>query len=193
MTLPLPSLPSSLAGIAADTERLGFTMASDALTGALLRTLARTKLDGAFLELGTGTGLATAWLLDGMSAGSTLLSVDHDGDVAAIARRHLAHDARISFVVADGEAFLLELCASGRKFDFIFADTWPGKYTHLDEALSLLHTGGLYVIDDMLPQTNWPEDHPPKVQRLIATLYQRSDLELVSLEWSTGVIVVSKK
>jgi len=30
------------------------------------------------------------------------------------------------------------------------------KYTHLDDALALLKEGGLYVIDDMSPQANWP-------------------------------------
>jgi predicted O-methyltransferase YrrM len=36
---------------------VGFTMASDAWTGALLRTLAAAKPGGSLLELGTGTGL----------------------------------------------------------------------------------------------------------------------------------------
>ncbi len=75
-------------------------------------------------------------------------------------------------------------------FDLIFADTWAGKYTHLDEALALLKPGGLYVIDDMLAQPTWPEDHPPKVERLIADLESRSDLVLTKMNWGTGILVV---
>lgn len=45
-------------------------------------------------------------------------------------------------------------------FDLIFADAIPGKYEHLDETLALLRRGGLYVVDDMLPQpTGRPKDH----------------------------------
>jgi len=39
-------------------------MPSDVMVGALLRLLAAAKPGGRMLELGTGTGLATAWVLD---------------------------------------------------------------------------------------------------------------------------------
>lgn len=32
--------------------------------------------------------------------------------------------------------------------DFIFADTWHGKYLMLAEVLDMLNPGGLYIIDD---------------------------------------------
>src|SRR5689334_25145131 len=53
-----------------------------------------------------------------------------------------------------------------QKFDYIFADTWHGKYLLLDEVLSMLNRGGLYIIDDMLPQPNWPEGQDRKSTRL---------------------------
>jgi predicted O-methyltransferase YrrM len=89
----------------------------------------------------------------------------------------------------DGAVFLRSLHAQGSEFDLIFADTWPGKYTDLDNALSLLKIGGLYVVDDMLPQPNWPEDHPPKVAALISLLDGRDDLRLARLDWSTGLML----
>lgn len=185
------SAPSVQTAISEETHALGFRMASDLLTGSLLRTLAATKTSGAFLELGTGTGLSTAWILEGMDGRSTLLSVDNDAAVVAIARRHLGHDSRASFQVADGAAFLESL--QGQTFDFIFADTWPGKYDHLEDALSLLKPGAFYIIDDMLPQPNWPEGHENKVVRLIAILEQREDLLTTKLNWSTGLILCTKK
>jgi predicted O-methyltransferase YrrM len=56
-------------------------MASEPRTGSLLRTLAAAKPKGRFLELGTGTGIATAWLPAGMDAGSMLTTVDTDASV----------------------------------------------------------------------------------------------------------------
>ncbi len=182
--------PAALSAIEEATAAYGFPMASDVKTGSLLRMLAATKPDGAFLELGTGTGLSAAWILDGMGPTASLITIDNEEAVVAIARKHLGLDGRIAFHVADGGRFLQEL--QGQFFDFIFADTWPGKYTHLEDALTLLKTGGLYVIDDMLPQPNWPLDHPPKVAALIETLEKRSDLRIAKMSWSTGIIVCTK-
>ena len=184
--------PLTLQAIIAATQAMGFTMASDELTGSLLRTLAATKPAGKLLELGTGTGLATAWMLDGMDAQATLQTVDQDKALVAVAQQHLVHDPRVTFATMKGEAFIEALLAQQQTFDLIFADTWPGKFWLLEETLSLLNPGGLYVIDDLLPQPNWPADHPPKVAHLIATLEQRADLRLTKLNWSTGLILATK-
>ena len=78
-------------------------------------------------------------------------------------------------------------------FDLIFADAMPGKYEVLDKALALLKPGGLYVIDDMLPQENWPESHAGKVPALVADLASRNEFRLVSLAWSSGLVVVARR
>jgi predicted O-methyltransferase YrrM len=184
--------PQQFEVIMRDTAALGFGMASEPLTGALLRTLAASKPQGRFLELGTGTGVATAWLLDGMDSASTLLTVDSDPAAVAIARRHLGHNARVRFHVGDGNVFLASL-AGKMTFDLIFADTWPGKYDHLEDALALLNRGGLYVIDDMLPQPNWPDGHAAKVTALIHRLETYPDLVLAKMRWATGIIIAAKR
>jgi predicted O-methyltransferase YrrM len=123
-----------------------------------------------------------------MDVHSRLYSVDSDAQVLAVARRHLAEDSRVSFHLADGADFLATLPPG--QFDFIYADTWPGKFTHLDEALSLLRIGGIYVIDDLLPQTNWPEGHAPKVPFLISELERRREFSTVKLSWASGLMIV---
>jgi predicted O-methyltransferase YrrM len=183
-------LPAILRLIQHETELLGFQMGSDLLTGSLLKTLAATKPAGHFLELGTGTGIATAWILDGMDKDSKLITVDNDDSVTSVARRYLSHDQRVSFCLEDGGAFLDRY--TNQLFDLIFADTWPGKYTHLEHAINLLKTGGLYIIDDMLPQLNWPQGHADKVEQLISVLENRSDLMITKMNWSTGVIVAAR-
>jgi predicted O-methyltransferase YrrM len=182
--------PAAVNAIERETAAVGFNMAGEPRNGALLRTLAASKPGGALLELGTGTGLSTAWILDGMDANATLITVDTDAKYVDIARRHLGRDRRVTFNVEDAATFLDKL--HGRRFDLIFADTWPGKFDHLENALALLRIGGLYVIDDLLPQPNWPAEHAPKVPRLIAELEHDPRLSLCKLSWSSGIIVATR-
>ena len=183
--------PKALPAIWADTRASGFTMASEPFTCSLLRTLAASKPSARFLELGSGTGLATAWLLDGMDSQSHLTTVDNDEIPLSILKRHLGADPRLSVVCADGDEYLRSV--RGQQFDFIFADTWAGKYRLLEDALDLLAPSGLYVIDDMLPQPNWPEGHEEKVADLIATLEQLQGFRVTKLSWASGVVIATRR
>ena len=182
--------PKSIQAIWSDTRAAGFSMASEPLTCSLLRTLATSKPGGRFLELGSGTGLSTAWLLDGMDSKSRLTTVDNDESSLSVLRSNLGEDPRLTAVCADGDEFIRSL--DGQHFDLIFADTWSGKYRLLEEALALVGPSGLYVIDDMLPQPNWPEGHAEKVAHLVSTLERRSDFRITKMSWASGVILASK-
>ena len=180
--------PALLGAILSDTRALGFTMASEPQTGALLRSLAASKPKGNFLELGTGTGVGTAWLLAGMDAESRLVTVDIDAAAARIAQRHLGHDSRVTFHIMDGADFLQS--APSNQFDLIYADAWPGKFSLLESALSLLRIGGIYFVDDLLPQASWPEGHAPRVPALIAELRRRPGFVSTALAWSSGLLLL---
>jgi predicted O-methyltransferase YrrM len=180
--------PPALDAILAETSALGFTMASEPKVGALLAALAASKPAGRVLELGTGTGHGTAWLLFGMDRQSSLDTVDTDANVVAVARRNLSADCRVTFHVADGAEFVSH--APHESFDLVYADAWPGKFSHLDEALALLRPGGIYVIDDLLPQPNWPKGHAPKVPLLIGDLERRHEFVTTRLAWATGLMLV---
>ena len=183
--------PAAYKAIDQATLLSGFTMASDSQTCSLLRTLAASKPGGRFLELGTGTGLSTSWILDGMDENATLISVDNAPEFLAIARQWLGADPRLTLVESDGAAWMEQ--NSHKKFDYIFADTWHGKYLMLEEALGMLNPGGLYILDDMLPQPNWPDGHQEKAVRLLQTLEAREDLLLTSQAWATGIIIGVKR
>jgi len=183
--------PAALPGIVADTAALSFTMSSEIRVGALLSALAASKPACRLLELGTGTGHGTAWLLAGMDAASTLDTVDSDEHLVAVARRHLGADTRVTFHVRDGGEFLGS-CAPGL-FDLIYADAWPGKFSHLDAALALLRPGGVYVIDDLLPQPNWPDGHAPRVPALVEDLERRGEFTTVKMAWASGLMLVVKR
>ena len=179
--------PAALEAILADTAAVGFTMASEPKTGALLAALAASKPGGRLLELGTGTGLGTAWLLSGMDAASHLDTSDTDPKVVAIARTHLEKDARVTFHMMDGADFISR--SPRDRYDLIYADAWPGKFTHLDQTLSLLRGGGIYFIDDLLPQANWPEGHAAKVPALIDAIERRPGFATVKLSWASGLML----
>ncbi|MHA4811552.1 O-methyltransferase [Flavitalea flava] len=183
--------PKAYPAIAEATSQSGFTMASDVLTCSLLRTLAVSKPGGRFLELGTGTGFSTSWILDGMDAGSTLVSIDNDPVFLEIAQQFLGSDPRMELVCTDGAKWVEE--NKQQKFDYIFADTWHGKYLLLEEVLGMLNKGGLYLIDDMLPQPNWPDGHQEKALQLVSTLEAREDLFLTKQVWATGILLAVKK
>src|SRR5579872_5752504 len=172
---------------------LGFTISSDLLTGSLLRTLAASKPGGEILELGTGVGMGTAWLLAGMDAAAHLTTVDRNEETTASARRLMGADPRVTFQLMDGIAFIHSCQEQKRTFDLIFADSVPGKFTVLDETLALLKKGGLYVIDDLNPQPGWAADHLSKVEHLLGVLEGRTDLSITKLNWSVGLLVAAKR
>lgn len=190
MTEDFSPLPAAYTDIQRATAESGFNMASDLATGSLLRTLAGTKPKGRFLEMGTGTGLSTSWILDGMDQDSSLVSVDFDEAFLSIAGRFLGSDSRLDLQLMDGEKWV----ESNREqtFDYIFADTWHGKYLLLDEVLEMLNIGGIYIVDDMLPQPNWPDGHAEKAEKLIQKLESLPFLHLTKLNWSTGIILATR-
>ena len=180
-------------------QTIGFTQSSDDLTGSFLATLAASKPGGRFLELGTGVGAASAWLLRGMDAGATLTTVEQNAAQVDVAKKHLGHDPRISFWVGDGLEYLRN---TQGPFDFIFADTKPGKINHPELALDLVAPGGFYVVDDM--NLGWTDEADlVAVSDYLLTVWQgqrallelletRADFLATRLDWSTGLMVCVK-
>ncbi|MFD2597767.1 O-methyltransferase [Sphingobacterium corticis] len=186
-TIKLPVLYEE---ILTESRKINFPMLSDLYTGSFLRTLVSSKPTGRFLELGTGTGLSLAWIVEGMTNRSSIVSIDNDQYCQSVARHMFGSDPRVSLICTDGNEWIMENIEE--RFDFIFADAWPGKYSLLDETLSMLNPGGFYLIDDMLPQPNWPDGHQEIVDNLISELQKYSNLQITVINWSTGLILVSK-
>jgi predicted O-methyltransferase YrrM len=182
--------PSIHAEIEAKSQEIGFTMPSDLYIGTLLKTLVTSKPCGNFLELGTGIGLSLSWMVDGMDDCGNIISIDNDPKLTRIVNQFFSLDSRVEILCQDGAEWLKTY--HGDKFDLIFADAWPGKYSELDEALALLKIGGIYVIDDMDPQSNWPDGHAEKAEKLVEILENRTDFTLTKMNWSTGIILMTK-
>lgn len=187
----IQDIPKIHTEITRKSEEIGFTMPSDLYVGSFLKTLIASKPNGNFLEIGTGIGLSLSWMIEGMDADSKLISVDNDQELISIASSYFGDDDRVEVVCKDGADWIKEY--SGAKFDLIFADAWPGKYSEIDEVLDLVKVGGFYIIDDMTKQPNWPAGHEDNVIELTAYLEQRKDLQLTKMNWSTGLIMAVKK
>ncbi|WP_460062743.1 O-methyltransferase [Streptomyces sp. YKOK-I1] len=179
--------PDTLPALRARTRAAGFTMSCEDRTGSLLAVLAAARPEGRVLELGTGTGEGTAWLLSGMGPAARLVTVELEPAHQAVAREELSADTRVTFVEGDGGAWLDAY--DGAPFDLVFADTWPGKFNRLDRALDLVAPGGTYLIDDLDPQPGWPEGHQASVERLLAELEAREDFRCVRLAWASGLLM----
>ena len=187
----IQNIPKIHSEIVRKSETIGFTMPSDLYVGSFLKTLIASKPKGRFLEIGTGIGLSLSWMIEGMDRASKLISVDNDKALIDIAISYFGDNDRVELICQDGAAWIKEY--SGPKFDLIFADAWPGKFSEVDEVIDLVKVGGFYIIDDMAKQPNWPEGHEQKVIELIAYLEQRDDLQLTKMNWSTGLIMAVKK
>jgi predicted O-methyltransferase YrrM len=184
------AVPEFYALINEASQKLNFNMPSDLKTGSLLRTLSASKPTGHFLDIGTGTGLSLAWIAEGANETSRIISIDINAEFQQVAIDTFAEDQRISIVCADGNEWLTFY--DGEQFDLIFADAMPGKFDMLDQTLALVKLGGFYLIDDLLPQPNWPEGHPLKVEKLIETLKQKNNFVQTTLDWSTGLMLFTR-
>ncbi|WP_235299073.1 O-methyltransferase [Portibacter marinus] len=190
MDYSIVDIPDLIPALEQHCDEMGFTMPSDRRIGALLRTLCLSKPGGQFLELGTGIGLSLAWMVDGLTKGSNITSVDNDTELIEFVSNYFGNHPQVTLNCVDGCHWII--ANKHRRFDLIFADTWPGKYEMIEETLSMLKTGGFYVIDDMNEQDNWPEGHAENVHRLTDLLSRSDDLQVTKMNWSTGIFVCVK-
>lgn len=182
--------PPLLEKIIADSRKIGFQLWCWPQVGALLRAMAATKPGGRLLEIGTGTGVGTCWLLGGMDQQARLITVETNPKVEAVARSHLGADPRLTILLEDAAAIICREPQSS--FDLIFADGAVGKYSLLDETLALLRPGGIYICDDIKPHPMWPPEHAARVPPFAEALVARAGFRRTYLDWSSGVVMLVK-
>ncbi|PXX53955.1 putative O-methyltransferase YrrM [Nocardia tenerifensis] len=154
--------------------------------GAMLRMLAATKPGGVILELGTGAGVAAAWLLDGMNPDACLHTVEWDSVSSARARHVLRDDTRATVHCIDAQTYIDTY--DGPLFDLIFADC-----AHpLGPVVDLLAPGGLYVVDDLMQQTSWEPGEQARVDQLVRELRADPRLHVMSMRWDSGLLIAAR-
>jgi predicted O-methyltransferase YrrM len=127
--------------------------AVDPATGAMLRLLAATAGARTAVELGTGAGVSTLWLLRGLTPDGVLTSVDADGEHQRLAKASLAEAG-----VANGRVRLIQGRAlevlprlSEAAYDLVFCDAARSENPdYLAASLTLLRPGGVVVFANAL-------------------------------------------
>ena len=186
--MPTEAAVPPLVAAALDRARqAGFPMSCDHAVGRLLAVLAAHLPEGGrVLELGTGTGVGTAWIVSGLLPREdvTVTSVEKDPRTAALA----ASEGWPSFVsLRHGDA--LEVLAEGGTFDLIFADAPGGKWERLDLSVAALRPRGLLIVDDMTPEPDWTDSLRATQERVRQALLSAPGLTSAELPVGSGVIL----
>ncbi|MCW2934379.1 MAG: methyltransferase type 11 [Actinomycetia bacterium] len=184
-------VPPLVAAALARARQAGFPMSCERAVGQLLAVLAAHLPEGArVLELGTGTGVGTAWIVSGLLPRTdvTVTSVEKDPATAAVA----ANGDWPSFVdLRRGEA--LEVLGESGTFDLIFADAPGGKWEGLDRSVAALRPHGLLIVDDMTPEPDWTDSHRAAQDKVRQALLSAPGLTSAELAAGSGVILSARR
>ena len=159
-------------------ERTGFARSCSAETGRLLQVLAGARGLERVAEIGTGSGVGSAWILSALDPDVAFVTVELDEERARDAAGLLTEDAAARVVHGDWR----DVLPPEAPFDLLFADG-GGQVTKADESLlGLLAPGGILVLDDLTP--GYADPDPVRElwlghRRLVATEVQVSAHEAV--------------
>jgi predicted O-methyltransferase YrrM len=128
--------------------------------GRFLAVLAAGCGGGLIGELGTGTGIGTAWMASSMPDDCALITVEIDERLAGAARELLASDPAVAgrVQVITGDA--LAIMTRSGPFDLLFADSGVRDQASFAALVSALRVGGRLVMDDVTPVLALPPGSP---------------------------------
>ena len=123
--------------------------------GAALRLLAAATAARTVVEIGTGTGVASVWLLRGMRPDGVLTTVDVEPEHQRVARETFNAEgiptSRVRLI--SGRALEVLPRLSDGAYDVVFCDADKTEYPgYLEQATRLLRPGGTVIFDNALWQ-----------------------------------------
>ena len=161
-------------------------------TGAFLHYLAHLISAQSVVEVGTGSGVGSIWLLRGMIENGTLTSIDSEAEHARI--------SRIAFAEADVSPQRYRLITNpvmdvmskltDRAYDLVVLRSDPEDLAFaIDEAHRILRTGGVLAIDNFFGggKVCDPAQRDP---RTIALREAGKGIKLASKTWVSSLIGV---
>jgi len=121
--------------------------------GAALRLLAATAGARAVVEVGTGAGVGSVWLLRGMRPDGVLTTIDVEPEHHRAARETYAEAGipgnRVRLI--SGRALDVLPRLTDGAYDMVFCDADKREYPdYLEQALRLLRPGGVVAFDNAL-------------------------------------------
>lgn len=183
-------IPSTVAAASRVAEERGFALSCDPGVGQLLGVLsAAVRPYGSILELGTGAGVGTAWIVAGLGdrIDVRVLSVELDEEIAAVAAKL---DLPSFVELRRGDA--LDVLRSEDSWSLIFADAQGGKWEGLDDTIDALEPGGMLLVDDMTPPEFMNDMHREKTAEVRTQLLSDPRLQAVEIAWSSGIILCAR-
>ena len=174
--------------------------AVDPATGSVLRLLAAATRAKAVVELGTGVGVSSLWLLRGMPAEAVLTTVDSESEHQRLAKTSLAEagvpSGRARLIAGRALEVLPRL--SDAAYDVVFCDAARSEnLDYLDAAMRLLRPGGVVVFAGALgggrvadPSARDPETLA--LRELAKTIREDPRLAPALLPVGTGLLVASR-
>jgi predicted O-methyltransferase YrrM len=149
-------------------------------TGRFLAMLAAGCHGGRIAELGTGTGVGTAWMAGSMPSDCILVTAEIDPVRATAAARALAGEPRVQLLTGDAMTVL----APFAPFDLIFADGGMREADAFGVLVGWLRPGGRIVTDDMTPVLALPADSPFRERDAKREMFAAED----GLTWTEVVL-----
>lgn len=160
-------------------------------SGALLRFVARAISARHVVEIGTGAGVSSLWLLRGMSDDGVLTSIDIELDHQRAARETLtaADVAQGRYRLIAGRALEVLPRLTDGAYDLVLIDADKAEYAlYFEQALRLLRPGGVIAFDNAL----WHDRVADPAQRDSETVALRDLVTMVrGHEGLTPVLVPS--
>lgn len=174
----------------ARAEELGTQPVSPA-TGAALRMLAATAGARSVLEVGTGTGVSTLWMLEGMPADGVLTTIDAKS-LHHQAAKEIMVQSRISLTrvrMITGRALQVLPRMSKGAYDLALADGDPQEtQAYIDLLAPALRPGGVLVVAHAL----WYDSVADPARREPDTVALREVLRMIreSDYWTENLLPV---
>jgi predicted O-methyltransferase YrrM len=160
--------------------------------GAYLSFLAQLLKAQSVVEVGTGSGVGSLWLLDGMLKSGTLTSIDDEMEHSSIAKIALteADIAPSRFRLITNPVMDVMVKLTDRAYDLAIYRHNPEDLTYaISEAERILRSGGVFVIDNFFGggKVSDPAQRDPKT---VALREAGKALKADSEVWSTSLIPV---
>lgn len=173
----------------------------DASTGQLLRMLTASTQARAVVELGTGAGVSSLWLLAGMSPEGILTSVDSESEHQRLAKLSLTEAG-----VAPGRARLIGGRAlqvlprlSDDAYDLVFCDAARSEnIDYLTASLRLLRPGGIVVFagglgGGRIGEQSARDTDTLALRELARTMRDEPRLVSAAVPVGTGLLVATRR
>jgi predicted O-methyltransferase YrrM len=114
--------------------------------GQLLRLLVAGAKPGIIAEIGTGCGVSSAWMLNGLQTHHQFVSVENDLALYQAVSELFASESRATFIVGDWRELL-----KYQPFQLVFVDVGNAKDDGSDAVVEATAVGGLIILDDFTP------------------------------------------